>query len=252
MTRFRETLKLASDRLDLPQPTKSRILLEIASDLDAAYEHFRAQGLEEEEAVRKTTERFQLSDEVLAQLAQIHRTPFRRLLDRLSTSAQSRWERLMLLLLLLFIAGMAGRHLQVSLLASHVSPFVWPALGLALVALGLGLHKGYVLFLKKDHNLRHLRSGLHPLLALAGVDLGIGAYGWVFELHAAAGRVARGAEPLVCTLDWLLRTSGLMLICLPAALGTALAWFALTSKAGAIERAEIEHQLGGDDHENPL
>ena len=47
MRRIAEVLKQVSDGLDLPQPTKSRILLEMAGDLEDLYQHHLSQGFDE-------------------------------------------------------------------------------------------------------------------------------------------------------------------------------------------------------------
>jgi hypothetical protein len=48
MSRFRDILQHANDLLDLPQPLKSRILIESAADLEDAYQAFSQRGLDPE------------------------------------------------------------------------------------------------------------------------------------------------------------------------------------------------------------
>lgn len=134
MNRFSEILRQTSERLDLPQPEKSRILLEIASDLEDLYGLYRGQGLEEREAVRRAEEKLAVSDEALAELARIHESPFRRFLGRISEQAQTRWERVLLTALVVFIALFAGRELLSTELYHRASRFVWPVLGSAFAA----------------------------------------------------------------------------------------------------------------------
>jgi biopolymer transport protein ExbB/TolQ len=55
MRRFTEILRGAAERLDLPQPTKSNVLLELAADLEDLFLHYRSQGQDEEEAIRMVT-----------------------------------------------------------------------------------------------------------------------------------------------------------------------------------------------------
>ena len=50
MTRFRDILLRTSDRLELPQPVKSRILLEISADLEDIYDECVSRGMSGEEA----------------------------------------------------------------------------------------------------------------------------------------------------------------------------------------------------------
>jgi hypothetical protein len=86
MSRFTDLLRRTNDRLDLPQPVKSRILLKIASDLDDMYRHFIGQGIAGNEAVRRVEEKFELSDNALRELVQVHESPFRKFLSRFSES----------------------------------------------------------------------------------------------------------------------------------------------------------------------
>jgi hypothetical protein len=129
MTRFADTLRRLNDKLDLPQPVRSRILLEIDSDLNALYQHFRDSGLSEETARRQAVEHCDLSDEALAELVDVHTSWFRRFLDRFSVQAQTRWERAFLILLLVFVAAVTA-PLVVSIRVFEVASFaVWPVLG---------------------------------------------------------------------------------------------------------------------------
>jgi hypothetical protein len=50
MTRFSEILRSTAVRLDLPQPSKSNILLELAADLEDLFQHYREQGHDEEDS----------------------------------------------------------------------------------------------------------------------------------------------------------------------------------------------------------
>ena len=50
MSRFADTLRLINQRLSLPEPAKSRVLLEIAADLEGLFEHYSANGRDDQEA----------------------------------------------------------------------------------------------------------------------------------------------------------------------------------------------------------
>lgn len=79
--RFVPALRRISSELNLPEPTKSRLLLEMASDLEALYEHYRARGVDEEEAVRRTEEKILASPEVLQHLIAVHTRGYQRWLS---------------------------------------------------------------------------------------------------------------------------------------------------------------------------
>lgn len=57
MNPFNPLLKRINDKLDLSQPAKSRIVLEIAADLEDLYRIYRDRGLSEEEALHKAQEK---------------------------------------------------------------------------------------------------------------------------------------------------------------------------------------------------
>ena len=45
MTDFTAALRRIDSRLHLPQPARSRVILELAGDLEELYRHYRATGL---------------------------------------------------------------------------------------------------------------------------------------------------------------------------------------------------------------
>ncbi|MFC1572361.1 hypothetical protein ACFL6M_02070 [Candidatus Eisenbacteria bacterium] len=89
MSMFREILRQTNERLRLPQPAKSRIILEMAADLDELFLFYRKQGLGEDDAMRASVDKLGVSDETLVQLTHIHESPLQRLLDGLSSQARS-------------------------------------------------------------------------------------------------------------------------------------------------------------------
>ena len=136
MSRFAAVLRRVSDGLDLPQPTKSRILLEMGADLEDAYRHHRGQGLSEEEAVRRAEESFAVSDEALKHLARIHLAGGQ-FADRLISQLGSLWAKILLVLWVLVVVLIASRVATTERFFLLVSPFVWPILVLAVLSLAL-------------------------------------------------------------------------------------------------------------------
>jgi hypothetical protein len=244
MKRFTEILRQANERLDLPQPIKSRIILEMAADLEDLYQFHRDRGLNESDALREATDAFNLSPDALEQLVQIHTTPFRRLLDRLSVQVQTFWERIFLTILLIFIAVFIGPSLLRSDMFIHTGMFVWPIAGVSFAALYIAVRKIYDLYIKKDHRVRRLRRGLTPLIALAGVDVVIGIQGFVFLLHSSFTLFLITAGPMDRDLGrWMIQSSATAVVSLSVAIIMAVVWFVLTNKIAAIERAEVAHLL---------
>ncbi len=239
MNRFRDLLREIFVKLDLPQPEKSRILIEIASDLEDAYRYYLERGHADEEAARMAMERFSLSDEALAELAKIHQSTFRRFLGRLSEQAQSRWERLLLAVIVIVVAGLAARTTLTADIYRHAGAFVWPELGAAVVAFAIFVVEAYRLCLKKSYDAARLREGPGMILALGGLALLAGLGGSLAEFHRAAGAVASDSNLLLPSLvEWGIRTSAVMTIGILSAMAAGLAWFLLMGRVREIEAAE--------------
>ena len=236
MSRFAAVLKKISDGLDLPDPTRSRILLEMAGDLEDLYEHHRAQGLGEEEALRRAEEAFAASDEALKHLARIH-VADAGLTDRISRQVGSWWEKVLLVIWLLAVVLVAGAVVTRVHFFVIISPFVWPIVGLALVAVGFALWKLYRLFLQRPVDPRSFRSGLGFLLFVAAASLALSVCGFFYHLRWYAFQTWQGAPETVFMMfgNWNLAISALMIIGLLTAIFAALAWFLLT---GLVARAE--------------
>lgn len=239
MTSFGEVLRPLRARLPLPQPARTRVLLEVAADLEDMYRHYRASGLSEEEARVRAVDTFDLSDAALAELVRVHTSFLRRLLDRLSAQAQSRWERG----LLLIVAGtLAFVFVQVVLRGAIVAVAgaqVWPTLICGLAGMTVGLVKFYQIHIKQDHELRRARRGLDAIAMLAGAQVLLGfLIGWI-SLYLAARRIANDVEYAgVHLFNWLLSASATLSVSLMGALLTAMIWFALARSVAGIADAE--------------
>jgi hypothetical protein len=241
MNHFADVLQRTSDRLDLPQPARSRVLLEIAADIEDSYALHLKRGLDEETARREAIESFDLSDETLAELARVHCGPVRRVLDHLSAGALRFWERLLLGALCGVACYVGGWMTQGIRIFLDAGPFAWPVLLTAVAALLLSVAKFYRLFLKQDHYWRHLQRGLVPLLGLAVLMMFLGFTGSWLEVWRLANEAEGGDTHLmVYMMRWALQTTALLQLSLGLALLSALAWFGLAGKVGRIERHEAE------------
>jgi hypothetical protein len=239
MKQFADTLSAINDRLDLPQPARSRVLLEIAADLGDMYDYYRAQGLSPQDARHRAVEHCDLSDEVLAELVHIHTSAWRRFMDRFSEQAQSRWERCLLALMLLSIAAIVGRMmLSVDVFAmAHGS--VWAAVAITAGALAFAGYKAFVAFVKQQQDARSLRGGLSSLLVAAGANLLVGAYGNCLGMYQAVRRAVDDLDDgWLYTVQWLLEGASLQMVCLTAAVLISLFWYVIANKAARVEQAE--------------
>ena len=241
MSRFAATLTGISERLDLPQPARSRILLEIAGDMEDLYAAYRREGLPEEEARRRAIAGCDLSDEALAALAAVHHGPVRRQLDRLSARDLRRWERGVLLVVVAAAFQASGWLTRSGRIFDDAGSFAWPLLGVAVVGLVMAGVKFYQLFLKQDHGRRAVRRRLDAPLGAAVALLWLGFAGcWWEVVRLLAGPRATDGAPVAVMFQWALRATALLQLSLGLALLCALAWFGLAGKVGRIERHEGE------------
>lgn len=244
MNRFARLLRETNERLNLPQPAKSRIILEMASDLEELFDHYREQGMSEEDSVRKAEEKFQLSDEALAELVSIHESAIKRMMDRLSEQARTRWERGILIVVMLFIALMAGRSIMTGGFITDAGAFIWLLFGITFVALLIAIIKVYMLYIRKEHDTRKLHGGLPSMLLLAGASLVTGIYGFSTEVYLAMNRIVNDMDNAFAHLiDLSIGGSSLFIASLLSTLGIALAWFVLVNRVLSIEREETAYLL---------
>ena len=239
MNPFSDILKALHARLDLPQPEKYRILLEISADLHDAAAHYQAKGLTEHDAVRKAQETFDVSDETLAQLQAVHHNLFRRWIDRLSAQAWSRWEKAVFAVIFLFILLYSGREMLTGRFFVMAGGFVWPV-ALVMAAAGvLILWKAYTLYLKQDHRPERLRRGLPAIVGTAVLCLFLSVFGLILDawLVLAAMIADTGRAPELA-MRYLLAGASVMIAGLTAALIISLAWHLLMNRVYRIEQSE--------------
>lgn len=244
MSRFSGVIRSTAAKLDLPQPAKSHVLLEMAADLEDLYAAYRQRGLDEDEAERKVAERFAASDDALLELTQVHRSVFRRWMDRFSAQAQTVWERIMLAVILLFVVAITGRPLISTEFFRNANGFVWSAISIFMLAAGIFVARAYQLYVKRDHRVRGLRRWLSTLLMLACAGLFNGVFGFFLTLQLTMMRIAANIDRAgVYFINWLVGSTATMVLSLLVAVLGALFWFVLMNKVRSIELAEAAQML---------
>jgi hypothetical protein len=241
MNRFTPALKELNGRLALPQPARARVLLEVAADLDDAFELGLGQGLSEGEAERLALDAFAPDSETVAQLVRVHGGLVAGLLDGASEQARSLWERAMLAAIAACALFMSGRLLVDFNIFSVAGRGSWPLVGLAAVAVVIVVAKSYQLFIRRDHRPRALRRGLGLLVAVASAQLAAGVslvvidvYGWLTAL------ISIWPQSPEDPLKLLLRGSALATIAMFGAIASAVMWFFLNQRVARIEVAEAQ------------
>ena len=133
MSRFAPALRRLARELEMPSGARSAFLLEVASDLDAVFEHHRARGASEGEAMRRAEEAVLGSSEVLRRVSRLHQGPWRGVADAIAERVAGGIERILLvggvLPAALLGVGVAGWALR-----AGESGVVW-----GLLAVGAGM-----------------------------------------------------------------------------------------------------------------
>lgn len=169
MARFGQVLQRVDRRLEVREPERSRILLEVAADLEALYRAYRERGAPEEEARRRAEAWLAPDGASRAELRRLHMPMSARLLSLLSGVARGRLEAA--LLTILSLGAVAG-----GLAMLRATPGLWPpgpaavpvlVLGL-IVALVLGLG-GFWLVLRL-RLVREVRAELEAVASLSSSD----------------------------------------------------------------------------------
>lgn len=233
MSDFSRQLRQIEQRLPIREPARSRVLLEIATDMEDLHRHFVAQGLDPQEATGAVLEQFDLSDEALAELSSIHGSPLNRSLDGLSGQARSTWERVVLALVALFvIPGLVGGLILQPTLLRHASPLVYPLVGLLLLGLAMGIWEAIGLFRPGRALGPVARKSIRalPLLSLLLLFLGFSGI-WVELYRSALAIRIQPAEALRHLVEWLHLASATMVVALSGALLLGLVWFFLETRA---------------------
>ena len=240
MSRFAHVLRRADARLRAPEPARSRILLELAQDLDDLYRLYRERGLSEAEAVRRAEELLGASDEAVDRLGQVHGTTYDRLLDRLPGLGRHPLERSLLTVLSVaaLAAGIGG--LGSSGLESGPSPYVWGLLPVAAASLWMATARTLELTVRAGGGTARPRQRLTVLLGLATCGVLVGLLGAALELSGGLSVAAEGSTswlPLVARIG---RAADVVAVSLVLSLATFLVWFHLDRRAFRIEAARTE------------
>ncbi|MCK5147990.1 hypothetical protein KAR48_14635 [bacterium] len=258
MNHFTRLLQQLNDRIDLAQPAKSRIMLELSADMEDCFAVYLGRGMDKDEAMKLVREKFDLDDEVLDELVWLHKTPVKRWMDRITILSQTRLERIILVLVIIAIGMAAAKTMGNADFFRHASHFVLPMLGIGLYATVHGCRKIFSLHIKKDHDIRRLHSGILLPLVSSGAVLLIGVLGYFWELFKngdwavllsaeqifllnAQGPASR--HVLYYLVEWMTMQSATMMVCLLICSYLALIWYLLARSAAKIEQAEASYLL---------
>ncbi len=252
MDRFGRVLRRAERRLEAPEPERSRILLEMAGDLEDLYRAYRERGLEEEEALRRAERWLAPSTVALALLRDVHLPAFDRLLDRLGGTTRGRVELGMVALASLLAVGAGVLGVLRSGALSASSPGLWTVAGLGVAGLGVGLRQGYALFVRGERLGPGWRRRLRRVLAAAAATALAGLLAGVARLTVTVVSFEGGGIPSALWSE-IATAAGVAALGLGTSLLLALLWLVLRARAAVVARArdELREAVGRLDGERP-
>lgn len=239
MDRFSRVLQQVERRLRAPEPERSRILVEMAHDLEDLYRSYRERGLSEAEARRKAENWLAPSRAALASLESVHRPALDRLLDRLGGTTRGRVELgLVALVSLLAVGGGVLAVLRSGALSAS-SPGLWIVAALGVAGLGVGLSQGLALFVRSDRLGPGWHRWLRHVLAAAAATGLVGLLAGVVRVTVTVVPIGDGAGPSALWAQ-VAMASGVAALGLGVSLLLALLWLLLRARAGVVARAREE------------
>ncbi|MBT8397795.1 MAG: hypothetical protein HKO65_09940 [Gemmatimonadetes bacterium] len=244
MSRFAQSLQDADARLSVPEPARSRILLELAADMEDLHREYLDRGLSEAEADREVAEHFDLSDETLKELVQVHDSPLQRSLENLSGQVRGPWSRLLMVALALFVTGASSSLLFRGELYGDASGLVWILMPIMVMGLAVAGGQARRLVQAGDIWSPSLRQGLPRLLGLSAGMMVVAGGGLWLELYRSALRIrAVPREALIHLVGWLHMASATLVIALSGALVLGFLWFFLEAQVRRQELAAAANLL---------
>lgn len=243
MTRFAHVLQRADRTLRAPEPQRSRVLLELAQDLDDLFGELRAGGLTEAEAVRRAEALMAPSPEAIEALCALHAPLHVRLAERFSEGSGHRFELLLLIGATLLSLGSAAFVLLGTSSSLTTSPAAW-LLALILTCLAW---QGAALLLQVPavlHAGDAATSRMTSILWLAGLASAVGVSGALVEIWLLTGRAQAGGANAGEVFAAVGRAADLLVFALALVLATLLIWFAAyrRSRRAAMYSTEITRE----------
>lgn len=245
MSRFSQVLRQVEGRLKAPEPERSRILAELAGDLEDLYQAYRERGLAEAEARREAEKWLAPSKAALESLHSVHLPAFDRLLGRLSGTTRGRVELGLVTLVSLTAVGGGFFAVLRSETVSASSPGLLCVAAILAAGLGLGVSQGYLLFVRGDRLAAGWKRKLRRVLVAAGGTALAGALagGIRLTVTAAPTEAGSGAASFWAQLS---TATGVTALGLSASLLLALLWLLLRVRAEGVSRARMElHEAVG-------
>ena len=231
------------------EPLKSRIVLEMAADLEGLAAHYRRQGMGDEEAAAQAELELLATGEVLEALVRVHTTGWERAAARLAWGLRS---GLNLVLLILGFGPVIGAAAWVAA-AGIGSGGIGASNGAAVVVGAALVGTGGYLFARPLGHWEErvaLRHRLRAVLHLGGISLLVAAVAAVeaaYRFSAMLEGASRGDPDALYQDAARLAGSGATAVAasLLIAIGAGMLWLALSNRLAARDQAESAAILAG-------
>jgi hypothetical protein len=188
MTSRYPELREVVDRLELPQPVRARVILELASDLADFESELMASGLSAEEARARAARMLIPSPDALSELQELHRPLYARLVDRFADPARHGFERVALFAASVGLFGLAVSRLLGTGLLDSPAPLMVAVLAVGFCVGTLCVWKVFGLFVARHHELKKLERGLWLLPVAATAAIALAGAGLAPTRHGPAVR----------------------------------------------------------------
>ena len=247
MKRFAPLLRDINKRLDLPRHVKSRIILEIADDLNELFEHYKSEGLSEKEAEEKVLKNFKLDNETVAQLVRIHDIPMRKITGIFPEWMLPLIEWLGLITLIGFFT-----YFTITILSNYTlmrifhiaSEYKWISVSLFVLVCIITIAKLHAIFIKKDYSTESLHFGINFLLFIACFSVLVSITGTLTELYWTSGILENRVwqnPPSSLIFEFAVKSSGLTVFSILVAFLSGLLWLVFAFRAAMIEKREAHY-----------
>ena len=239
--RFAPALRRLSDELTVGEPLKSRLILEMAADLESMAEHFRRRGMTEAQAVAAAEERMLATSRSLEDLIQLHTTGLERAAIRIAWGVRTGLDLTFFLIGLSPLIIAAGIAVS-SQLRTDLGFGLWIVAGLGVLLVVLAGRAEWLLR-GRSAELPKVRRNVAEILYLAVLAFAVGAADFVLGLMTTtwwlSQRLTAGAT-LAAHL-WaqdLTSEATVFALALLIVVGCGLSWFVLVHRVAAREQAE--------------
>lgn len=252
---IKDILLELEQKIDIPQPAKAHLILEIRNDMLDYYETLTEMKYDKNRINQVIKERFTLSETEIEDLEKIHNSLVVRLFNKIPRI--QKYEKIILLGVLIVIAATIGYASMNSQIFRGVPWLIIPVIFAAVLILLNFIRKFYELYIKKQHNLRTTKYGVRQTFYLSCFAVISGLFGFFYHLSQNAGFFVLVLQNILSVnqvdlsnkymmegyLDSAIGLSGIGMITIAVSLFGFTVWFMLENKVMMIENLELSKIL---------